>query len=1110
MLGGVVMSALTLKVMFNTKLLLTVLVILYYCTTVSTDQYYVVAENTTDCLPADGECHPLSFYVAHSSSYFTNNANFYFKDGIHEFPSDISFERLKNISLIGLNQHFNLINATLYISSCNNISLVNITILLQSVTVSHSLDIDIDHVNLSTLNLYSSDVVIRNSIIYEFSGSFESLVACYDILNLKFTNSILNFINLIIQHDASYYLNVTMNNISTNRIYINCSSFHAININNILCQGVVGSGLYIQFFEGENKAKCHIGRPSYLKITNSTICNTKLGLFIIFASNLPEYEELLIDSCSICNSTNGLTVQGAHNVHVLPIILVKNTQISHCTNGILHVKTIVFKNVFINNSPSTGLTVKSSNLTIDGNLSLIHNTGIDGGGMSIYGCSQLVIYPNSILNFVENYASNKGGGLYSDSTYIDTTCIISVHDTSNVSANFVNNTASIGDDIYGIDLSSDYCNYVTQIFSSDIKRTPYPAYLNLCERYKYQSHIFPGQAVNFNVILYGYDYSRKRVTTEGTITVTMNDQHTEIYVKANCSRVSYTPKLTIPNNNYKLRIETDIHFTEQTTVNTVLFYVLPCPIGFTYTLGICTCSSSITAENITCNIETLQISHKGQLWIGPYNTSITFNVDQPNHHNICLINEQCLLCNPSNVSFMLNDTNPQCQQHKSGTLCGSCTTGYSIVLGSNECMKCTTDNMALIILFAFMGIALVVLLIVLNLTVSVGTINGLLFTANTIKLYQPVFLGNQIPIPFFNQIISWLNLDFGIKICFYNGMDRYVKEWLQFVFPFYVWAIIIVIILICRVSSKASKLVGTNAVPVLATLLLLSYTKLLRTIVAVLHKRDITLYCQNSSHQLTVWYEDPTLQYAKGKHLYLFSFALIVLVLFCLPYTLFLLLNHLFEKYLTKYRLCSFLYKIKPVLDAYSGPMKDKYRFWPGLLLVARIPVLLAVALAENLIQFHYLLLSILLSVLVVIWLLTYFFQRVYNNRLHNFIETWFILMLTAMVALAMASDGVRYTTIWYNVSIGVFTCSFIAVIGYHLYLKLNKRFPHFVSAIKEKLKSLKRNTSKDQSRLIRAPSFELNRHDSITDLYEPVNTNDYILPQRSNTVPMTLIEIPK
>ena len=116
--------------------------------------------------------------------------------------------------------------------------------------------------------------------------------------------------------------------------------------------------------------------------------------------------------------------------------------------------------------------------------------------------------------------------------------------------------------------------------------------------------------------------------------------------------------------------------------------------------------------------------------------------------------------------------------------------------------------------------------------------------------------------------------------------------------------------------------------------------------------------------------------------------------------------------------------------------------------------------------------------------------------------------MLTAMVALAIAFDSVRYTIIWYNVSIGVFTCSFIAIIGYHLYLKLDKRFPRFVSAIKEKLKSLKKDTSEDRSRLIRTPSYEIDRHDSITDLYEPVNTNDYTLPERDDTVRISVVDI--
>ena len=116
--------------MFSTKsLLFTVLVVLYYCTTVSTDQYYVVA---TDCQPADGKCHPLSFYVAHSSSYFTDNTVFYFKEGTHTVIDQIFVTGVQNVSFIGSNQYviskYSDGNA-LYIYNCTNITIVNITIL---------------------------------------------------------------------------------------------------------------------------------------------------------------------------------------------------------------------------------------------------------------------------------------------------------------------------------------------------------------------------------------------------------------------------------------------------------------------------------------------------------------------------------------------------------------------------------------------------------------------------------------------------------------------------------------------------------------------------------------------------------------------------------------------------------------------------------------------------------------------------------------------------------------------------------------------------------------------------------------------------------------------
>uniref|UniRef100_A0A1X7SGM5 Uncharacterized protein n=1 Tax=Amphimedon queenslandica TaxID=400682 RepID=A0A1X7SGM5_AMPQE len=220
-------------------------------------------------------------------------------------------------------------------------------------------------------------------------------------------------------------------------------------------------------------------------------------------------------------------------------------------------------------------------------------------------------------------------------------------------------------------------------------------------------------------------------------------------------------------------------------------------------------------------------------------------------------------------------------------------------------------------------------------------------------------------------------------------MDSYAKQWLQFAFPLYLWIIIITIIQLCRRYGKISRLMGSHAVPVLSTLFLLSYTKLVRTIVIVLHKREVTLHCTDESvRSVSLWYEDPNVEYAKGKHAGLFGFALLVSVFFVIPYTLFLLLNPFYEKYLSNLKLLKKIWDhFKPIIDAYSGPMKDEYRFWPGLLLAARIPVLLSVTLVDSFIQSQHFLLSMLLTVLAIVLSLGYCFGGVYKKRMNNLLH---------------------------------------------------------------------------------------------------------------------------
>ena len=83
-------------------------------------------------------------------------------------------------------------------------------------------------------------------------------------------------------------------------------------------------------------------------------------------------------------------------------------------------------------------------------------------------------------------------------------------------------------------------------------------------------------------------------------------------------------------------------------------------------------------------------------------------------------------------------------------------------------------------------------------------------------------------------------------------MDEYAKRWLQLVFPAYLIFIVMVIIIASRYSIRIQRLTACRALPVLATLFLLSYTKVLLTISNVLFYYS-TITDLPSNHIETVW-----------------------------------------------------------------------------------------------------------------------------------------------------------------------------------------------------------------------------------------------------------------
>ena len=211
----------------------------------------------------------------------------------------------------------------------------------------------------------------------------------------------------------------------------------------------------------------------------------------------------------------------------------------------------------------------------------------------------------------------------------------------------------------------------------------------------------------------------------------------------------------------------------------------------------CECDRKLATFVNNCYLKDETIELKSNVWIEYVNsTNITDYVIHACPFDYCVEK-------PANIS--LTDQDEQCAFNRTGTLCGECEQGLSLVFASSQCQQCSNYYLILLLPFALAGVALVAFILMLNMTVAKGTIHGLIFYANILAANQPIFQ------PFHEQniltvFISWLNLDLGIKTCFYSGMNSYGKLMLQLVFPMYVFLLIAIIMILCDRSQSIARL----------------------------------------------------------------------------------------------------------------------------------------------------------------------------------------------------------------------------------------------------------------------------------------------------------------
>ena len=656
-------------------------------------------------------------------------------------------------------------------------------------------------------------------------------------------------------------------------------------------------------------------------------------------------------------------------------------------------EVVIVNSKIYSNTGSHTIVVYKSQIIFKGQVVFENNTStIDGGALHLDGSSLLYFKSNTSIAFIKNKALKRGGAIYVENTKADEYlqhifCFFELEDMAkyhqaNVQLVFEGNLAGIaGDALYGgqinkctlfpstslaqrnliMDIDFKEKNlYALVLDPADVfeslfnftDKTPSrslissdPFRICFCSNesepdfaveQSIHTEAYPGQTFHVEAVAVGqYNGTTPGVVLARAITSNTTSILKEVHLaqesKRSCTRLEYTVFSSQACEVIQLvasRASRNVFFAD------VKVTLLACPPGFTLqnSTSKCDCHPLLNQYNVTCNIDNQTITKADTAWI---------SVDKSFSSGV-ILHPECPFdyCKVGTVTFKLSE-NPdfQCAFSRTGVLCGACLPGLSLALGTSRCLECSNLWLLLLLPFAAAGLVLVFVLLTLNLTVSTGTINGLIFYANIVRANHAVFFppGDR---SFFSLFIAWLNLDLGVETCFWDGLDGYAKTWLQFVFPVYIWVIVAIIIWLSRHYVLVAKLCGSHTVKVLATLFLLSYAKVLRTVITALSFTSPRLL---DGSTITVWLYDGNVDYFGVKHAFLFFTAVGFAFGFVFPFTLLVLLAPCLQAWSNK-RFFRWVHRIKPLLDAYQGPYTDKFRCWTGVMLVVRNVLFLSFA----------------------------------------------------------------------------------------------------------------------------------------------------------------------
>ena len=696
----------------------------------------------------------------------------------------------------------------------------------------------------------------------------------------------------------------------------------------------------------------------------------------------------------------------------------------------------IFNVSFINNT-GTGLKLKEVVVKFN-NIMFYNNTGVYGGGMSLYAPS---IYLTGPLIFKRNTAL-FGGAIYiataevQDSFFPDCTTFEQITFSSNFAS-------TLGDDVFiedGFSASNIIydtfpCNNEPNDVSGDhIISGPYNITIN--PQSNSTITLFPGQKLKYsakvtdyfgnltsclvNIILEcGNSFCENvQLTGESQSLLSTSNFTTNRYLTSNVEHECLV-KLQFS------RLDTNVEV--YANVN-----IIACPLGYVFQTpqisqpiqGTCECVD-IANDDVKCDFVLGVACIKHGYWLGNINEDNvledTLVGTAPCQYPYCKVD--LLPCPITGLAQTYNQLpigqDEQCNGLYGGLLCRSCREDSVFSFEAVDCIPASNCEpwqpyvtLVLVVVFQLiLGFGIVIVLKV-SFKTGIGHLYGPLFFIAVLRLvpfeYYKEYVHLKFTVSVFQSVLL-LNLEFFGKVpwCFFSNINPLLNYSLHFLGPFIIAVVLLSTVFLARYYPRQFLSLQSSPVQAICLLILLSFWSVSDTCIQLL--KPITTLSGVEGWRVAL---QPNIRYLKDPHhIVTWIISTVLLIFLLVPFILLLFWSPLLRR---KFDLT----RIQPLLDAFQSCYDDKFRWYSGVYLLSWI--ILSISMP------YY-----VMEILIAISTLHYMIQP-YKYRWLNIVDTLLLVDLNLFVYLTSVDspNSIHKVTVLINYILVVLPLTYITISG--------------------------------------------------------------------------------